>query len=300
MTPLTLLSPAKLNLFLRITGRRDDGYHELQTLFQLLDYGDAMSFSLDSGDTITLSCNLSRLETENNLVLKAARLLQQHCLQLKGGPEQKDGLVQRGANIQLDKRLPLGGGVGGGSSNAATTLLALNRLWDCGLSLQTLAELGLSLGADVPVFIHGRSAWAEGLGQTLTSMPLPERWYVVLTPSCHADTRQIFCHEQLTRDSPIITIPAFPNSGAQYDYGNDCEEVACLLYPEIRKALEWLQSHTTVAAIKARMTGTGASVFAAFDNERSAREVLADKPGEFSGFVARGIDNSPVHEQLGY
>lgn len=280
MSPLALVSPAKLNLFLHITGRREDGYHELQTLFQLLDYGDPMLFNLDSGDTITLSCNLSRLETENNLVLKAARLLQQHCR------------VRQGASIQLDKQLPMGGGVGGGSSNAATTLLALNQLWDCALSLQELADLGLSLGADIPVFIHGHSAWAEGLGEKLTPMALPERWYVVLTPPCHADTRQIFCHEQLTRDTPISTIPAFPVLGSQ----NDCEQVACLLHPEIREALNWLKQHCSEVS----MSGTGASVFAAVDNEADAQVVLTQKPEDYAGFVARGINNSPVHRQLGY
>ena len=274
---LSLPAPAKLNLFLHITGRRADGYHLLQTLFQLLDYGDCLHFTPRQSPELSLSGNLPELESPDNLIIRAARLLQQHCG------------VTAGIHIDLDKKLPLGGGLGGGSSDAATTLLALNQLWDCRLSLAELAELGLQLGADVPVFVHGHSAWAEGLGEILTPMSLPQRWYLVLTPPCRALTGEIFCHEQLTRGTPTIKIPAFPVLGAR----NDCEQVACLLYPQIRNALDWLGQFA-----KTSMTGTGASVFAAFENKAEAERILNMIPEGLAGFIAAGVDESPVHRAL--
>lgn len=272
---LVLPAPAKLNLFLHVTGRRPDGYHLLQTVFQLLDYGDELR--LRAGPELTLTCNHAELAGPDNLVLRAARVLQ-----ARAG-------ISRGAAIHLHKRLPAGAGLGGGSSDAASTLLALNRLWDLNLPLQELAALGLQLGADVPVFVMGRSAWAEGVGERLLPLALPRRWFTVVTPSCHVATREIFSHRELTRNTPAIKIPAFPILGGK----NDCEPVACRLYPQIREALDWLGQHG-----EARMTGTGASVFAAFGSEAEARDVLARLPGRWQGFVAGSVDTSPAHLTL--
>ena len=275
---LSLPAPAKLNLFLHIIGRRADGYHELQTLFQLLDYGDRLDFSLNASGRISFSCDVPSLNHSDNLVVRAAHRLQQHS-----GSEQ-------GVHIHLHKRLPAGGGLGGGSSNAATTLLALRQLWQSPIDIPDLAQLALPLGADIPVFIEGQSAWAEGIGEALQPVTLPERWYVVLTPPCQAATAAIFAHPQLTRDSSAIRIPRFPANGLK----NDCEPVACLLYPAIRQALDWLQQETGAA----RMSGTGASVFAAFEDSQDAEAVLSKRPPEWAGFVARGVNTSPVHHKL--
>lgn len=277
---LTLPAPAKLNLFLHITGRRADGYHLLQTVFQLLDYGDELGFSLRDDSQITLSCNSTELATDDNLVLRAAHLLREHS-----------GATQ-GADIELIKRIPTGAGLGGGSSDAATTLVALNTLWQCRLERDTLAALGLRLGADVPVFVHGKSAWAEGVGELLQPVTLPTLYYLVLSPACHVSTATIFSHQQLTRDTRAIKMAAFLAGQSQ----NDCEMLVRTLYPEVNAALEWLSQFA-----KARMTGTGSSVFAAFDNEASARDVLRQLPTDqrgplryISGFVAKGINESAL------
>ena len=275
--PLRLLSPAKLNLFLHVIGRRGDGYHLLQTLFQLLDHGDVLEFSATDSPDIVLRGNCGGVGVTDNLIVRAARLLQAHT-----------GCA-RGAEIRLDKRLPLGGGLGGGSSNAATTLLALDHLWGLALPRDELAALGLRLGADVPVFVHGRSAWAEGVGEVLTPLEIPPAWYVVLTPPVAVSTAEIFSHPQLTRDTPALKIPAFPILGAK----NDCEPVASLLYPEIREALAWLGRFG-----EARLTGTGASVFAAFARREEAASVYARRPGNLRGFLAKGVSLSPVHRGL--
>ena len=280
---LTLPAPAKLNLFLHITGRRNDGYHNLQTCFQLLDYGDQLQFELLESGTINFESNFSSVLLAENLVVKAASLLQNHSR------------VNFGANIRLTKVLPVGAGLGGGSSDAATTLLALNNLWNCGLSLDELAELGLTLGADVPVFVRGHSAWAEGVGEKLTAMALPERWFLVISPDCQVSTKEIFCHEQLTRNSSAITIPAFPFSGDFSNCRNDCEAVAVKLYPEIGVALDWLSDYA-----RARMTGTGSSIFAGFDSRAAAEQVLAELPTNLKGFIAKGINKSPVLQALGF
>lgn len=274
---LSLPAPAKLNLFLHITGRRDDGYHDLQTCFQLLDYGDQLEFKLENEPAIKLESNLNTVAAEDNLITKAATLLQQHSH------------TKSGASIKLNKILPLGAGLGGGSSDAATTLVALNKLWNCGLSTDELASVGLKLGADVPVFIRGHSGWAEGVGEKLTVMALPKRWYLVISPDCELSTKQIFCHQQLTRNSSTITIPAFPFSGTK----NDCEAVAVKLYPEIRAALNWLNDYAP-----ARMTGTGSSIFASFNTRAAAEQVLAALPSELKGFIAEGINKSPLLKAL--
>jgi 4-diphosphocytidyl-2-C-methyl-D-erythritol kinase len=274
---LSLPAPAKLNLFLHITGRRADGYHNLQTLFQLLDYGDELTFAPHDSTVISFTCNNPLLETDDNLVLKAARLLQSSVA------------VKKGCHIHLDKRLPMGGGVGGGSSDAATTLLGLNKLWQCGLSATKLQQLGLQLGADVPVFLHGHTAWAEGVGEKLQNMLLPEDWYVVVIPDCQVATSKIFGHQQLTRNSAPLRIPAFPFSGSR----NDCEEVVCALYPQVRSALNWLSRFA-----QPHMSGTGASVFASFTSREQAVIVLEQLPLGFTGFVAQGVNRSPLHGKL--
>jgi 4-diphosphocytidyl-2-C-methyl-D-erythritol kinase len=211
-------------------------------------------------------------------VLKAARLLQQNMP------------VPRGARIHLDKVLPAGGGLGGGSSDAATTLVALNRLWGAGLELAQLAELGLQLGADVPVFVHGYSAWAEGIGEELEPLPLPEDWFVVLTPPVQVSTARVFGHPELTRETAPLRIRAFPFSGGK----NDCESVTCMLYPEVKSALEWLGKFSSAAC----MSGTGSSVFARFNSREQAALVLARKPSDLKGFIARGTNVSPLHKLL--
>ena len=285
MDSITLPAPAKLNLFLHITGLRDDGYHTLQTVFQLLDYSDELTFSLTDDSDISLTCNVSELEDSQNLVMQAATLLRQECGQALG------------AEIVLKKVLPAGGGLGGGSSDAATALLGLNRLWDCGLEIEQLAQIGLYLGADVPVFVRGFSAWAEGVGESLQVIDIPERWYLVLTPECHVSTGQVFSHPQLTRHTPAIKIAAFPFPGSK----NDCEELVCRLYPEVKEAVDWLSSHVNNAE-DARMTGTGSSVFAAFDSEKEARQLLEKSRQELpelkSAFVARGVNESPLRKAL--
>ena len=275
---LTLPAPAKINLFLHITGRRHDGYHLLETVFQLLDYGDELTFSLRDDDQIRLHCDIPELGGVENLVTRAAHLLRGHCD------------CNLGVDIELLKRIPAGAGLGGGSSDAATALIALNHLWQCGLTREQLAGLGSGLGADVPVFVHARSAWAEGIGEVLTPLQLPARYYLVLTPACHVSTSVIFSHQELTRDTHPIKMAAFLAGQSR----NDCEMLVRKLYPEVNAALEWLSQFAP-----ARMTGTGSSVFAGFDDEATARAVLAQLPADsqgplknISGVVAKGINKS--------
>lgn len=281
---LTLPAPAKLNLFLHITGRRPDGYHELQTAFQLLDRGDELSFANRDDGELLLRCSgprvIDALPPEHNLVYRAANKLRAHCPEARG----------RGARITLDKRLPSGGGLGGGSSDAASTLLALNTLWGLHRSVDELAELGRELGADVPVFVRGHSAWAEGTGERLTPMELPERWFVIIYPGCRMATRVIFSHPELTRDTPAITMAAFFAGPTR----NDCESLVRRLLEPVNKALIWLQNFG-----EARMTGSGACVFAAFPGELTARDVQAQVPAPWESFVARGVKRSPAWERLG-
>lgn len=278
---LTLLSPAKLNLFLHITGRRADGFHTLQTVFQLLDYGDTLQFSPRSDSDITLRPALPGLPAEDNLIVRAARALQtRHKTLHPASPA--------GVDIALDKRLPLGGGLGGGSSNAATTLVALNYLWNTGLDRPALMALGRQLGADVPVFVFGQSAWAEGVGDELTPLSLPDRWYLVIVPNCQVSTARVFSHKDLTRDTAAIKVAAFSQGGGK----NDCQNLVRRLYPEVDKALIWLNKFSTTA----RMTGTGACVFAAFENRGEAEQILQQLPAGLTGFTARALDRSPYHD----
>lgn len=275
---LTLPAPAKLNLMLHITGRRADGYHNLQTLFQFLELGDELSFQLRNDDQLILEPELQTVHFEDNLIIRAARALQQHAP------------TARGANIRLHKVLPMGGGLGGGSSDAATTLLALNQLWQLNLTLDQLADTGLTLGADVPVFVHGRAAFAEGVGEQLTPVPgLPEPWYLLLAPSVHVDTGRVFAHKNLTRNTPPISI----RTALQQGGGNDCLEVVSELYPEVAKALNMLGNFSL-----ARMTGTGACVFSSFNSEVEAQAVSDQLPAEYTTFITKGVNHSPAHKVL--
>ena len=277
MTTLILPAVAKLNLFLHITGRRADGYHNLQTLFQLLDYGDELHFSLRTDSEIHLRCNDASLANEQNLVMRAARLLQQ-----------KSGTTQ-GVDIYLDKRLPMGGGLGGGSSDAATTLLGLNKLWQLGLTNDELAELGLTLGADVPLFVRGFTAFAEGVGEKLQQVNLAERVYLIVTPDCHISTAEIFQHPDLIRNTPAISAEQLLTA----TWRNDCQPLVERLYPNVAITLQWLVEYAPC-----QMTGTGASVFAAFPDQTSAQHALAQLPASWRGFIAKGVNQSPVWAAL--
>lgn len=266
-------APAKLNLFLHVTGRRADGYHRLQTLFQFLDYGDTLLFTPNTRGELSCSGGPPGLPPEQELCLRAARLLRE-----------ASG-AQEGADIQVHKRIPLGGGLGGGSSNAATTLVALNQLWGCGLTTDALAALGLQLGADVPVFVRGHAAWAEGVGEILRPCAPPEPWYVVLTPPVAVSTAEIFGAPELRRDHAPVTETDFAAGRCV----NDCEPVTFARHPQVAAAHAWLSRHAP-----ARMSGTGASVFAAFDTRAAALAVAAQAPSEWRNFVAAGLNRSPL------
>lgn len=270
---LILPAPAKLNLFLHITGRRADGYHNLQTLFRMLDVGDELSFQADDSGEIRFSCSEVSISGDDNLVLRAAKMLQ--ALAAEGA----------GARIHLNKRTPMGGGLGGGSSDAATTLHALNVLWQLQLSTQQLADVGLKLGADVPVFVHGQTAFAEGVGEKLQPVELADCWYLVVTPDAHVSTAAVFTHPDLIRDSKPLTLADLMTS----PWRNDCQPLVERLCPQVAITLQWLVEYAP-----SRMTGTGASVFAEFADELSARRALADLPANCRGFVARGLNQSPL------
>ncbi len=277
--PAAWPAPAKLNLMLRIVGRRPDGYHLLQTVFQFLDRGDWLWFEPRADGAITRDSEVAGVPADADLTVRAARLLQRATG------------VRQGATIRIAKHLPMGGGLGGGSSDAATTLVALNHLWRTGLTLAELAELGLTLGADVPVFVHGRAAWAEGVGEQLTPVDLDESWFVVLAPACHIATGAVFNDPDLTRNSPPITITDFMTGAG----GNDCEAVVYRRYPEVAAAARWLAQYG-----QSRLTGTGACVFAAFPEASSAERMLAWLPSGWTGFAARGCNRSSLHEHLAW
>ncbi len=267
-------APAKLNLFLHVIGRRADGYHQLQTLFQFLDHGDSLFFVPRGDGVIRRQHGPAALAEADDLVVRAARAIQQ-----------ASG-CNLGADIRLEKRLPMGAGLGGGSSNAATTLVALNRLWNLGLPLDELAQIGLKLGADVPVFVRGVAAWAEGVGERLSPVQIEEPWYLVVTPSAQVSTAEIFSAPELCRDQPPVTLEDF-RAGRTV---NICEPVTARRYPAVREALDWLRAR----APEARMSGTGASVFAAFAERAQATARLRELPAGCSGFVARGLNRSPL------
>lgn len=269
---LELPAPAKINLFLHILGRRPDGYHELQSLFRFLELADTVSFELA---TEGISVDMDRVSQENNLVYKAAHIL-------------SEGRDVPGVNVVVTKRIPMGTGLGGGSSDAATTLHGLNMLWELGLSDDELAGLGLQIGADVPVFVHGFTAFAEGIGERLAQVELPEAWYVVLVPESRISTAEIFAHPDLTRDTSPITIARFLQGEA---LRNDCEPIVQRLYPEVGDALDWLSQQGT-----ARMTGTGACVFLEAGDEAVARDILSQS--NWQGFVSKGTKQSVLLDAL--
>ncbi|MDU7559404.1 MAG: 4-(cytidine 5'-diphospho)-2-C-methyl-D-erythritol kinase [Pseudomonas sp.] len=274
---LVLPSPAKLNLMLHILGRRADGYHELQTLFQFLDYGDEMTFAVRDDGVICLHTEFAGVAHDDNLIVKAAKKLQQQSHSTLG------------IDIWIKKILPMGGGIGGGSSNAATTLLGLNHLWQLNWTENQLAALGLSLGADVPVFVRGHAAFAEGVGEILTPVEPEERWYVVLVPQVSVSTAEIFSDPLLTRDSLPIKVRPVPKGNSR----NDCEAVVKERYPEVRNALNLLGKYT-----EAKLTGTGSCIFGAFPDEASAVKVLHLLTETLTGFVAKGSNISMLHRTL--
>ena len=270
-------SPAKLNLFLYINGQQANGYHELQTLFQFIDLCDYLTITANQSNEITLSPDIPGVKTEDNLIWKAATLLQQHTQ------------CSFGAHIEIEKILPMGGGIGGGSSNAATVLVALNFLWDLHLSNEILADLGVKLGADVPVFVYGFSAFAEGIGEKLQYTTPKELWYVLIKPEVSISTVDVFTHPDLTRNTPKQSLSAL----LEASYENDCEKIVRSVYPEVDYQLSWLLEYAP-----SRLTGTGACVFAEFNSEKEATRVYSLIPDNATGFIARGMNTSPLNRQL--
>lgn len=271
---LSCPAPAKLNLFLHVTGRRADGYHELQTLFRFIDLADTLHFSLREDGVVHRTNAVGGVPEERDLCVRAARLLQ-----VETG-------CRLGVDIAVDKRIPMGGGLGGGSSDAATTLIALNRLWSLGLSRERLMALGLQLGADVPVFVFGENAFAEGVGERLHAYELPPAWYVVLFPPVQVPTVQIFSHPELTRDSVSIIIRALPMRRR-----NDLQAVVCSLYPEVADHIAELGRHG-----RAMMTGSGACVFAEFESREEAEVALQKLPRSMKGVAVQGLTRHPLHD----
>lgn len=269
-------APAKLNLFLHVVGRRPDGYHLLQTAFQFIDLADELRFFERPSGTVERLGEVPGVPSEQDLAVRAARLLTGHCPGAGG------------VAVEVRKRIPLQGGLGGGSSDAATVLVALNELWGCGLAPERLAELGLGLGADVPVFVRGRAAWAEGVGERLTPLELPEPVYLVVRPDAEVPTATIFGAPELTRDTPVITIAGFLTTGGR----NDCETVVRRRFPAVAEALDWVGQHATP-----RLTGTGSCVFAAMPDEASARAALEYLPRRWTGYVVRGLNRSPLDDR---
>ena len=276
-------APAKLNLFLHVVGRRPDGYHLLQTAFRFIDYGDELSIAVRADGDIRRTTPLEGVPAELDLTVRAARALQ------------RETGCSQGADIGIVKRLPMGGGLGGGSSDAATTLIALNRLWRTRLSRDRLQQLALGLGADVPVFVFGRNAFAEGVGERLQALLLPPAWYLVLVPELAVSTAEIFSAAELTRNTNAITIAAFSagqglnESVHAFTGRNDLEPVVVRRYPQVARNLEWLRRYGD-----ARMTGSGACVFCAFGSEEQARRALQELPADMRGFVARGLERHPL------
>ena len=277
MTSADWPAPAKLNLFLHVLGRREDGYHELQTAYQLIDLADDLTFGMREDGEIRRLEGPPSVPAETDLAVRAARQLQAAANS------------QRGVDIRIRKRIPIQGGLGGGSSDAATTLVALNELWGVHLPVGKLAGIGRELGADVALFIHGHSAWGEGIGEQLTPIELPPRHYAVVFPGIGVSTAEVFQASELTRNSPSLTIRGFLQAGGR----NDCAPVATGRYPEVAAALAWLARRGD-----ARLTGTGSCVFAGFAERAEAEAALLDLPGVWSGFVAKGLDRSPLQERL--
>ncbi|MFS2005268.1 4-(cytidine 5'-diphospho)-2-C-methyl-D-erythritol kinase [Duganella sp. CT11-25] len=284
-------APAKLNLFLHVNGRRADGYHLLQTVFQLIDHGDTLHYTLRDDSALRRVTDLPGVPEESDLIIRAARLLQAEVLR-------RSGALPRGVDIAIDKVLPMGGGVGGGSSDAATTLMVLNKLWNAGLDKDELMALGLPLGADIPFFIFGETAFAEGVGEALRPVRAPECWYVVIEPGVAVPTAAIFCSEHLTRDTPPVIITDFSsyleNQTGLKGYGkNDLQQVATSLFPPVAEAIEWLSAHGD-----ARMTGSGACVFCAVANQAEADAVLKQVPARWTAWKAQALTRHPLTKML--
>lgn len=270
-------SPAKLNLFLHILGRYENGYHQLQSLFQMLDYGDKLAFDITEDSAICMATPLAGVDDDDNLIIKAAKLLAKHTQ------------CKKGVSITLDKCLPMGGGIGGGSSNAATTLVALNHLWNTGLSEDELAELGLTLGADVPIFVRGRTAFAGGVGENITPAPQEELYFLVANPNVHVSTADVFTAPELPRNTPAMAWEDYKFEKTR----NDCQQLVEKRYPEVAKLLQWLVNYAP-----SRMTGTGACVFATFSDYTLAEQVRAKMPEAWQSFVAKGVNRSPLLDKL--
>lgn len=285
--PISFPCPAKLNLFLHIVGQRSDGYHELETVFQFLDHNDTLTICTTQEKSINLLTPIKGVNNDDNLIVKAANLLQQAILV-------KDPTFTLGADIKLNKILPMGGGLGGGSSNAATVLVALNKLWQCNFSIEFLAQLGLTLGADVPIFIHGFAAFAQGIGEKLTPVTPPEYWYLVTKPDCSISTKEIFTAKNLTRNTKKISLDSYSTQGFNHDLGsdlfhNDCQTLVIKRYPEVAKLLAWLIEYAP-----SRMTGTGACVFSRFTSQEQALKIQKKLPEGIYSFIARGLNKSPL------
>ena len=273
-------APAKINLFLHVVGKRGDGYHELQTAFQFLDYNDELTFELNKEGTIRRNYDFG-FDEEADICLRAAHLLKSYA-----APD-------NGVTIGLHKRIPMGGGLGGGSSEAATTLLALNQLWQTGLERKELARLGLELGADVPVFVEGRAAWAEGVGEQLTPVDFAEPWYLVLNPEIHVSTARVFAHKHLTPGPQMMKIRAL-EQGVDALFGeNQLEPIVRAEYPEVDALFEWLDQYG-----QARMSGSGSSVFLPVSSQQQGLQILAEKPSFSTGFVAKGLNVHPLLKAL--
>ena len=298
-TRLIWPAPAKLNLMLHITGRREDGYHELQTVFQFIDFADELEFKLRNDDGIFRHCENFDVAENEDIIIRAATLLRENFLQKKSSTENRvmdketaDKSI--GVDIYLKKNIPMGAGLGGGSSDAATTLVALNALWQMSFTTKELAEMGLALGADVPVFVHGFAAFAEGIGEKLSPISPDENWYLVLIPPVHVSTKEVFCNPQLTRDCSAIKLCDLSKG----EWRNVCTPVVSKNYPMVSQAIDIVGKYS-----KARMSGTGASVFAGFNTKARAEEVLQQirkNPTSRSwiSFVAKGLNQSPLHHFL--
>lgn len=271
------LAPGKLNLFLHINGRRDDGYHELQTLFQFIDFADELAIDVTPCGPIKFQTAIAGINTADNLIVKAANMLKAYSQ------------TKHGAQIDLLKKLPMGAGIGGGSSDAATTLMVLNKLWKLDLPLSELAVIGRKLGADVPIFIFGQAAFAEGIGDVMTPAKIDERWYLLLIPKVAVSTAEVFCDPELPRNTPKFDLTQFNYNETR----NDCQTIVAKNYPKVAQALQWLVEYAP-----ARMTGTGSCIFAPFTDEQTARAAATRCPMEFSARICRGLNRSPLHQQL--
>lgn len=270
-------APAKINLFLHITGRRDDGYHLLQTVFQFMDFCDYLDFEVQPEPIICRKTQIANVPEQDDLIVRAAALLQ------------AESDCTQGVDIHIDKKIPMQGGLGGGSSDAATTLVALNHLWGLGLGVEALAQIGVQLGADVPVFIHGYAAFAEGVGEKLTPVEPQEKYYVLIRPDCEISTAEIFNAEDLTRNTPPITIRDFLANGGH----NDCLPVVRKRYPQVVQALDWLEQYSN-----AKLTGTGSCVYAEFETQAQAQQTVSQLPEQWYGVACKAINRSPLLDRL--